>query len=54
MTVQDFLREVEAIQDERPQYKLGHDGSDGYCDCIGLVIGAMRRNGLEWDGTKRH
>mgnify|MGYP003291952889 CR=1 FL=1 len=51
MTVQDFLREVEAIQDERPQYKLGHDGSDGYCDCIGLVIGAMRRNGLEWDGT---
>lgn len=51
MKVQDFLREVEAIQNERPQYREGHDGSDGYCDCIGLVIGAMRRNGLEWDGT---
>lgn len=51
MTVQEFLREVEAIQNLKPQYKLGHDGSDGYCDCIGLVIGAMRRNGLEWEGT---
>ncbi len=50
MTVQEFLQKVEEIQNERPRYEQGHDGSDGYCDCIGLVIGAMRRNGLEWTG----
>ena len=26
------------------------DGSDGYCDCIGLIIGAIRRMGLKWTG----
>ena len=51
MTVNEFLLEVEAIQNLKPRYREGHDGSDGYCDCIGLVIGAMRRNGLEWGGT---
>lgn len=31
-------------------YRLGRDGSDGYCDCIGLVIGAIRRSGGQWRG----
>lgn len=33
------------------RYKLGGDGSDGTCDCIGLVIGAVRLMGLTWKGT---
>lgn len=45
-----FLQNVQSIADERPTYKLGADGAGGYCDCIGLVIGAIRRSGGEWDG----
>ena len=40
-----------AIQADKPSYKLGHDGSDGLCDCIGLIIGAIRRSGGRWTGT---
>lgn len=32
-------------------YKLGHDGSDGLCDCIGLIIGAWRLGGNKWPWT---
>lgn len=33
------------------QYKLGGDGSrNGECDCIGLIIGAVRLMGKNWDG----
>lgn len=31
-------------------YQLGSDGSGGTCDCIGLIIGALRRAGEKWDG----
>lgn len=46
-----FLAGVDQIADEGPEYQLGHDGSDGRCDCIGLVIGAIRRTGGSWEGT---
>lgn len=45
-----FLQGVDAIADEKPSYRLGHDGSDGLCDCIGLIIGAIRRSGGAWNG----
>lgn len=45
-----FLQKVEEISQERPQYKLGHDGTGGLCDCIGLIIGSIRRSGGTWDG----
>ncbi len=32
-------------------YKLGHDGHDGWCDCIGLIIGAWRLSGNTWNWT---
>lgn len=32
-------------------YKLGCDGSDGQCDCIGLIIGAWRLSGHQWNGV---
>lgn len=46
-----WLSKVDEIAAEGPSYKLGHDGSDGACDCIGLIIGAIRRAGGEWIGT---
>ena len=51
VTMKSFLRGVDAIAEEKPTYRLGHDGSDGTCDCIGLIIGAIRRAGGEWSGT---
>jgi len=45
-----FLSRVDEIAAEAPDYQLGHDGSDGKCDCIGLIIGAIRRSGGTWDG----
>lgn len=32
-------------------YESGHDGSDGYSDCIGLIIGAVKLAGGIWPGT---
>ncbi len=46
----DFISAVLEIEDEKPVYKLGGDGSRGRCDCIGLVIGALRRRGGRWSG----
>ena len=51
VTMKSFLRGVDAIAEEKPTYRLGHDGSDGACDCIGLIIGAIRRAGGKWAGT---
>lgn len=51
VSMESFLRGVDAIAEEKPTYRLGHDGSDGACDCIGLIIGAIRRAGGAWDGT---
>lgn len=46
-----FISAAEQIAAEDPKYELGHDGHDGFCDCIGLVIGAIRRCGGQWRGT---
>lgn len=51
VAVDDFLRGVQEIKSEAPTYREGGDGSDGTCDCIGLVIGAIRRAGGGWTGT---
>ena len=32
-------------------YSLGGDGTGGKCDCIGLIIGAVRLAGEKWTGT---
>lgn len=48
--VSDYLAAVDEIVDERPAYRLGGDGSDGGCDCVGLTIGAIRRAGGVWPG----
>jgi len=47
-----FLQKVEEIAYESPSYRLGGSGKDGTCDCIGLIIGAIRRAGGEWNGIR--
>ena len=42
-SLSDFLAQVDVIYNLHPAYETGHDGSDGYCDCIGLIKGALRR-----------
>lgn len=48
--VADFIAAAEQIAAEEPAYQHGHDGHDGFCDCIGLIIGAIRRAGGQWRG----
>jgi len=50
ITAEQFLVRIEQIAAEEPKYLSGHDGSDGSCDCIGLIIGAIRRAGGQWRG----
>ena len=50
MTISNFLAAVKEIVAEDPRYKLGRSGDDGYCDCIGLIIGAVERCGVKWKG----
>lgn len=48
--LQKFIDKVLYIKSLNPKRREPGDGSDGYCDCIGLVIGAIRRCGLKWTG----
>ena len=50
VTIEQFLKKVAVIKATNPKYRQPGDGSDGTCDCIGLVIGALRRCGLKWTG----
>ena len=48
--IKKFLSMVALIKGLNPAYKQPGDGSNGVCDCIGLIIGAIRRMGLKWTG----
>lgn len=48
--VTKFLAKILVIFNSNPKRREPGDGSDGYCDCIGLIIGAIRRMGLKWTG----
>lgn len=52
INVRTFLTYVESIAAEEPSYRLGGYGADGTCDCIGLIIGAIRRAGGSWNGLR--
>ncbi len=47
-----FIAKVEEIAAEDPAYRIGGTGTDGTCDCIGLIVGAFRRAGGKWTGAK--
>ena len=50
ITRERFLEKVEEIAATDIVYQEGKDGSNGTCDCIGLIIGAIRRAGGSWTG----
>ena len=55
--MQSWLNKVDEIAAEGPSYKLGHDGSDGTCDCIGAIrrAGRVERHPRQQlGGEKRH
>ena len=45
ISVLRYVEGVESIYTEQPTYQLGHDGSDGSCDCIGMCRGGLERGG---------
>lgn len=51
IALQTFLSNVQKNAARVRSYESGHDGSDGTCDCIGLVIGAVRLSGVSWPWT---
>lgn len=46
-----FLQGIRDLRAAQPTYRRGGSGVDGTCDCIGLIIGAIRRAGGVWTGT---
>ena len=51
MRTKDFLHSIDANAARVRRYALGGDGSEGGCDCIGLIIGAVRLAGEKWPGV---
>ena len=51
MDAKTFVAFVERNAARVTEYKKGGDGSGGKCDCIGLIIGALRMAGYKWPGT---
>lgn len=45
-----FLEKALQLFNSNPKRREPGDGSDGYCDCIGYLIGSLRRTGLKWTG----
>jgi len=51
VSVFSFLKGVQENTARINHYELGHNGSDGGCDCIGLIIGALALCGFIWPGV---
>lgn len=52
ISVNEFLRCVQENAARVTHYESAGDGSgNGGCDCIGLIIGALRLAGVKWPGT---
>ena len=51
MTQQEFLDAVKQNAKRVHGYEHGRYGSDGLCDCIGQIIGAVRMCGIKWPWT---
>lgn len=48
---QKFLQKIAENVARIKRYKLGMDGTGGECDCIGLIIGALRLAQISWPWT---
>ena len=47
----EFLEAVRWNENRVREYEWGADGANGKCDCIGLIIGALRHLGVSWPWT---
>ena len=45
ISVDSFIYGTNSIAKEKPTFKVGHDGSDGSCDSLGLIRGGLLRSG---------
>ena len=48
--LETFLRCIRENAERVKEYEKGHDGSDGKCDCIGLIMRAVELAGARWPG----
>lgn len=46
-----FIESVLALAKTITGYQKGRSGEGGLCDCIGLIIGALKKMGISWGGT---
>lgn len=51
IALNQFMEGINLNVDRVKEYRLGHSGKNGYCDCIGLIIGALQLMGQSWNGT---
>ena len=51
ISLSTFLVAVDQNRARINEYQSGGDGGGGKCDCIGLIIGAVRLSGAEWPWT---
>ena len=51
MKREQFVQAVQRNAARVTHYQSGADGQSGGCDCIGLIIGAVRMLGETWQGT---
>lgn len=50
ITLANFLKAIAQNAARVKEYHQPGDGSNGQCDCIGLIIGAVRLAGGKWNG----
>lgn len=48
--LEKFLSKIQLIKNLKPRYVSGGSGTNGTCDCVGLIIGALRRAGIKYTG----
>lgn len=51
ISLKKFLLYIQENVARIREYQGGGDGSGGKCDCIGLIIGALRMAGIKWPWT---
>ena len=50
ISVDTYVKNINAIYNKKPKYVLGHNGLDGQCDCIGMCKGALQLAGVKPTG----
>lgn len=50
ISVLEFIEAVKWNAARVNEYKNGKMGNNGFCDCIGLVMGALDHLGIKWNG----